>query len=42
VATSNWGLFVSRSIVAEHGGRLDIESKVGRGTTARLSLPIAH
>jgi signal transduction histidine kinase len=39
VATTNWGLFISRSIVSEHGGRLEIESSLGRGTTARVSLP---
>lgn len=41
VATTNWGLFVSRSIANEHGGNLEIESSPGRGTTARLSLPRA-
>ena len=41
VATTNWGLFISRSIVSEHGGSLEIESSVGRGTTARVSLPRA-
>jgi signal transduction histidine kinase len=40
VSTSNWGLFISRSIITEHGGRLEIESTEGRGTTARISLPI--
>ena len=40
VSTTNWGLFVSRSIVAEHGGQIEIESTEGRGTTARISLPI--
>jgi signal transduction histidine kinase len=40
VATTNWGLFISRSIAAEHGGSLEIESKLGSGTTARLSLPL--
>lgn len=42
VATTNWGLFVSRSIVSEHGGRLEIESAPGRGTTARVSLPVSR
>jgi signal transduction histidine kinase len=41
VATTNWGLFISRSIANEHGGSLEIESSPGRGTTARLSLPRA-
>lgn len=39
IATTNWGLFVSRSIVSEHGGRLDIASEPGSGTTATLRLP---
>jgi len=41
VATTNWGLFISRSIVSEHGGSLEIESSPGLGTTARVSLPRA-
>jgi signal transduction histidine kinase len=41
VATTNWGLFISRSIVSEHRGSLEIESSLGRGTTARVSLPRA-
>lgn len=40
VATSNWGLFVSRSIVTEHRGRLLIESEPGAGTTATMRLPL--
>ncbi len=39
VATTNWGLFVSRSIVSEHGGRLEIASELGKGTVATLTLP---
>lgn len=39
VATTNWGLFVCRTIVAEHGGELDIDSEVGKGTTAKMVLP---
>lgn len=39
VATTNWGLFVCRSIVTEHGGWIEIESNVGVGTTARVVLP---
>jgi len=41
IATTNWDLFVSRSIVAEHGGQLEIESEEGSGTTARITLPLA-
>jgi signal transduction histidine kinase len=37
---TSWGLFVSRSIVSEHGGQLEISSTVGRGTTARIVLPL--
>jgi signal transduction histidine kinase len=39
VTTSNWGLFVSRSIVVEHGGEITVESNLGRGTTVRVVLP---
>ncbi|MBI3603704.1 MAG: hypothetical protein HY205_04565 [Nitrospirae bacterium] len=35
------GLFLSRQIVAAHGGSLSIESAVGKGTTVRIVLP-AH
>jgi two-component system NtrC family sensor kinase len=40
VSTTNWGLFISRSIITEHGGQIEIDSTEGRGTTARISLPI--
>jgi signal transduction histidine kinase len=33
------GLFISRSLVELHGGRLDIDSAVGRGTTATVRFP---
>jgi len=33
------GLSVSKEIADEHGGRLEIESEPGKGTTARLILP---
>ena len=39
VSTTNWGLFVSRSIVAEHGGQIEIDSVKGKGTTARILMP---
>ena len=32
------GLFVAYSIVSEHGGRLEIYSTIGKGTTVRVSL----
>ena len=34
------GLFVSRKLVEEHGGTLTFESRVGRGTTFRIELPV--
>ncbi len=40
VATTNWGLFVCRAIVTEHGGALEIESRENEGTVARISLPV--
>jgi signal transduction histidine kinase len=36
---SGLGVGICRRIVEEHGGRLDFESAVGQGTTARVSLP---
>ena len=36
------GLSVSHSIVRKHGGRLDVESEVGRGTRFTLRLPLAR
>lgn len=33
------GLFLSRQIVASHGGSLAIESQVGKGTTVAIALP---
>lgn len=34
------GLAVVRTIIAEHGGSLDIHSDEGRGTTVRIELPL--
>lgn len=34
------GLFMSKMIVEKHKGKLTIESEVGRGTTAKIALPI--
>jgi signal transduction histidine kinase len=39
---TSWGLFVSRSIISEHGGQLEISSAVGKGTTAKIVLPLLH
>ena len=33
------GLFVSHHVVRDHGGRIDVESQVGEGTTFRVWLP---
>jgi PAS domain S-box-containing protein len=33
------GLYVSRNIVQEHGGRIDVQSEVGQGTTFTVWLP---
>ncbi len=33
------GLAMSHAVVAEHGGRLDVESQVGKGTKMVVSLP---
>jgi signal transduction histidine kinase len=34
------GLYVARRIVEAHGGRIEVESAVNRGTTFRVSLPL--
>jgi two-component system, NtrC family, sensor kinase len=34
------GLAISYGIVRDHGGRIDVESEVGRGSTFRLRLPL--
>jgi signal transduction histidine kinase len=41
-AGSGLGLFVSHLIVDQHGGTIEIESQVGKGTTVIIHLPIAH
>lgn len=34
------GLFVSQNIVQEYGGRMDVESEIGQGTTFTVRLPV--
>jgi signal transduction histidine kinase len=34
------GLSVAHGIISEHGGQIDVESIVGRGTTFRISFPL--
>jgi signal transduction histidine kinase len=34
------GLYISRSIVQGHGGRIWVQSKMGEGSTFRVALPI--
>jgi signal transduction histidine kinase len=34
------GLALTRKIVADHGGAIELDSAPGRGTTARLRLPV--
>jgi signal transduction histidine kinase len=41
VSTTHWGLFITRTIVSEHGGHIELDSKEGQGTTARVLLPVA-
>ena len=33
------GLYIARMIVEAHGGRIDVSSEVGKGSTFTLSLP---
>lgn len=39
---SGLGLPISRKIVESHGGRIEVESEVGRGTTFTVVLPLSH
>ena len=41
-ATAGLGLYVCHNVVRQHGGEIQIESEVGRGTTVRVRLPIPN
>ena len=41
-AGTGLGLFIVQRIVQEHGGNLELLSQPGRGTTARILLPLAE
>jgi signal transduction histidine kinase len=36
------GLFIARSIAEAHGGRIEVDSAPGRGTTMSLVLPLGR
>ena len=40
-AGSGLGLVLSRRIAEKHGGRMEVQSQVGRGTTMTILLPSA-
>lgn len=39
IASGNWSMFSFRRILREHGGEIEIDSKVGKGTRIRILLP---
>ena len=36
------GLAISQKIIADHGGSIELESEIGKGTTVILQLPVYH
>jgi PAS domain S-box-containing protein len=40
VASDGLGLSIGYSIISRHGGRIDIESEEGKGTTVTINLPV--
>lgn len=40
ISGTGLGLFVVKCLVTAHGGRIDVESRVGVGTTFRVTLPL--
>lgn len=39
--TTGLGLAISHAIIVEHGGQIDVESEVGKGTAISVKLPLA-
>jgi two-component system NtrC family sensor kinase len=35
-------LSLTYAIVQTHGGSIDVESEIGRGTTFKVTLPVRH
>ena len=37
---TGFGMAIARTVVEQHGGRMDIRSQIGRGTQVRVLLPV--